>query len=71
MSGTAPRGNPAVVGLAGFGITTMLLQFHNVGWCGVGPIVSMAFIFGGKGKRVAGSFNGTTPPVLHITYEVN
>ena len=47
MSNTAPRGNPAVVGLAGFGITTMLLQFHNVGWCGVGPVVSMAFIFGG------------------------
>lgn len=24
-------GNPAVVGLAGFGLTTILLQFHNIG----------------------------------------
>jgi|WetSurSiteA1Bulk_404760.scaffolds.fasta_scaffold17012_2 hypothetical protein len=54
MSNTAPKGNPAVVGLAGFGITTMLLQFHNVGWCGVGPVVSMAFIFGGLAQLIAG-----------------
>ena len=25
-------GNPAVVGLAGFGMATLVLQFHNVGW---------------------------------------
>lgn len=43
---TETKGNPAVVGLAGFGITTMLLQFHNVGWCDVGPIIAMAFVFG-------------------------
>ncbi len=54
MANEAPIGNPGVVGLAGFGITTMLLQFHNVGWCGVGPIVSMAFIFGGLAQMVAG-----------------
>jgi hypothetical protein len=46
--------NPGVVGLAGFGLTTMLLQFHNVGWCGVGPIVSLAFIFGGLAQMIAG-----------------
>jgi len=54
MANEAPMGNPAVVGLAGFGITTFLLQFHNVGWCGVGPIVAMAFIFGGLAQLVAG-----------------
>ena len=54
MENDAPIGNPGVVGLAGFGITTMLLQFHNVGWCDVGPIVSMAFIFGGLAQMVAG-----------------
>ena len=42
-----------VVGLAGFGITTLLLQFHNVGWCGVGPIVSLAFVFGGMAQLIA------------------
>jgi succinate-acetate transporter protein len=54
MANEAPMGNPAVVGLAGFGITTFLLQFHNVGWCGVGPIVAMAFIFGGLAQLIAG-----------------
>ena len=54
MGNETPMGNPAVVGLAGFGITTLLLQFHNVGWCGVGPIVSMAFIFGGLAQLIAG-----------------
>lgn len=38
-------GNPAVVGLAGFGLTTLLLQFHNLGLMGLGPVVSMAFIY--------------------------
>ena len=54
MGNDSPIGNPGVVGLAGFGITTMLLQFHNVGWCGVGPVVSMAFIFGGLAQMIAG-----------------
>ena len=47
-------GNPAVVGLAGFGLTTLLLQFHNLGLCGLGPIVSMGFIFGGLAQMIAG-----------------
>ncbi len=40
-------GNPAVVGLAGFGLTTLLLQFHNIGLLGLGPVVAMGFVFGG------------------------
>lgn len=51
---TIKLGNPAVVGLAGFGLTTLLLQFHNLGWCGLGPVVSMGFIFGGFAQLVAG-----------------
>ena len=47
-------GNPAVVGLAGFGLTTLLLQFHNLGICELGPIVSMGFIFGGLAQLIAG-----------------
>jgi len=46
--------NPAVVGLAGFGLTTLLLQFHNIGICGLGPVVAMAFIFGGLAQFIAG-----------------
>jgi len=34
-------GNPAVVGLGGFGLTTLLLQFHNLGFSGLGPVVAM------------------------------
>jgi succinate-acetate transporter protein len=48
------HGNPAVVGLAGFGITTLLLQFHNLGWCGSGVIFCTALFFGGGAQLVAG-----------------
>ncbi len=52
---TAPKlGNPAVVGLAGFGLTTMVLQFHNVGWMGLGPVVWLGLIFGGLAQMIAG-----------------
>ena len=47
-------GNPAVVGLAGFGLTTLILQFHNVGWMGLGPVVWLAVIFGGMAQMIAG-----------------
>jgi len=47
-------GNPAVVGLAGFGMTTLLLQFHNLGISGLGPVIAMGFIFGGAAQFVAG-----------------
>jgi succinate-acetate transporter protein len=47
-------GNPAVVGLAGFGLTTLLLQFHNIGFMGLGPVVAMGFVFGGLAQMIAG-----------------
>lgn len=50
----AKLGNPAVVGLAGFGLTTLLLQFHNLELIGLGPVVSMGFIFGGLAQMIAG-----------------
>jgi len=51
----APKqGNPAVVGLAGFGMTTLLLQFHNVGWSGIGPVIWLGLIFGGLAQMIAG-----------------
>lgn len=53
MSGTK-LGNPAVVGLAGFGLTTLLLQFHNLGFVGLGSVVAMGFIFGGLAQFIAG-----------------
>jgi hypothetical protein len=47
-------GNPAVVGLAGFGLTTLVLQFHNVGWMGTGPVIWLGLIFGGLAQMIAG-----------------
>jgi succinate-acetate transporter protein len=47
-------GNPAVVGLAGFGATTLLLQFHNLGWMGTGVVFCTALMFGGLAQLIAG-----------------
>lgn len=49
-----PLGNPAVVGLAGFGLTTLILQFHNLGLCGLGPIIALGLVFGGVAQLMAG-----------------
>ncbi len=50
----AKVGNPAVVGLAGFGLTTLMLQFHNLGWAGIGPIIYLGLFFGGLAQMIAG-----------------
>lgn len=47
-------GNPAVVGLAGFGLTTLLLQLHNLGLVSLGPVFAMGMIFGGLAQMIAG-----------------
>ncbi len=47
-------GNPAVVGLAGFGATTLLLQFHNLGLCHPGVVFCCALAFGGMAQLIAG-----------------
>jgi uncharacterized protein len=51
---TQKIGNPAVVGLAGFGMTTLLLQFHNLGLCSLGPVLAMGLLFGGLAQMIAG-----------------
>ncbi|MBJ6751008.1 acetate uptake transporter [Geomonas anaerohicana] len=47
-------GNPAVVGLAGFGMTTFVLQCHNLGWCGIAPVLWLGLCFGGTAQMIAG-----------------
>ena len=54
MSHSVKAGNPAVVGLAGFGLTTLLLQIHNLGYCSTGPVLAMGLIFGGLAQMIAG-----------------
>jgi len=46
--------NPAAVGLGAFGATTMLLQFHNLGFVGAGVVMWLAFFFGGLAQLIAG-----------------
>jgi len=46
--------NPAVVGLAGFGLTTLVLQLHNLGLVGMGPVIWLGLIFGGLAQMLAG-----------------
>ena len=47
-------GNPAAVGLGAFGATTILLQFHNLGFVGTGAVMWLAFFFGGLAQFIAG-----------------
>lgn len=48
-------GNPAVVGLAGFGLTTLMLQFHNLGLVPeIGAVVALGLVFGGVAQLIAG-----------------
>ncbi len=51
---TQKLGNPAVVGLAAFGLTTLTLQFHNAGWMELGPVIWLGLIFGGTAQLIAG-----------------
>ena len=52
--GNTTTGNPAVVGLGGFGMTTLILQCHNLGWCGIGPVLWIGLVFGGTAQLIAG-----------------
>lgn len=46
--------NPAAVGLAGFGLTTLMLQLHNLGLVGLGPVIWLGLVFGGLAQMIAG-----------------
>lgn len=50
----SPVGNPAVVGLAGFGLTTIILQLHILELCSIGPVIACGLIFGGVAQLIAG-----------------
>jgi len=50
----AKLGNPAVVGMSGFGMTTLMLAFHNLGLASIGPVIWLAFTFGGTAQLIAG-----------------
>ena len=47
-------GNPAVVGLAGFGLTTFMLQLFNLHVITLPPVIWLGLIFGGGCQLIAG-----------------
>ena len=48
--------NPAPVGLLGFGMTTILLNFHNAGFYPLDAmIMGMGVFFGGLAQLIAGT----------------
>ena len=48
-------GNPAPLGLVGFGMTTVLLNLHNAGFIALGTmILSMGIFYGGIAQVIAG-----------------
>lgn len=61
-----PTANPAPLGLAGFGLTTVLLCLINAGWLGatsLSAVIPLAFAFGGAAQILAGILefrNGNT-----------
>jgi succinate-acetate transporter protein len=56
--------NPAGLGLLAFGMTTVLLSFHNLGLFGLDSVIlSMGIVYGGIAQIMAGIFefkNGNT-----------
>lgn len=56
--------NPAPLGLVAFGLTTVLLNFHNAGFFGLSSmILAMALAYGGTAQIIAGAMeykNGNT-----------
>jgi succinate-acetate transporter protein len=56
--------NPAPLGLLGFGMTTVLLNFHNAGFFPLGSmILAMGLVYGGLAQVIAGIMeyrNGNT-----------
>ncbi len=49
-----PQGNPAVVGLGGFGLTMIIQQLYHLELCGIGPVIACALVFGGLTQFIVG-----------------
>lgn len=55
MSLKSPLANPAPLGLMGFGMTTILLNLHNMGLFGINSmIIAMGIFYGGLAQIIAG-----------------
>jgi succinate-acetate transporter protein len=59
--------NPGALGLAGFGLNTILLQIHNIGWIeSILPLV-FGFFWGGVAQVIAGIIDARRGDIFGLT----
>jgi succinate-acetate transporter protein len=59
--------NPGALGLAGFGLNTLLLQIHNLGWIGSSMPLVYGIIWGGVAQIIAGIIDGKRGDTFGLT----
>jgi uncharacterized protein len=60
-------GNPGALGLAAFGFTTLLLQFHNLGWMNNTMALAYGIFWGGLAQVIAGVIDGRRGDTFGLT----
>ena len=59
--------NPGALGLAGFGLNTILLQIHNIGWIDSTMPLVFGFFWGGVAQVIAGIIDGRRGDIFGLT----
>ncbi len=59
--------NPAALGLAGFGLNTILLQIHNIGLIDSTLPIVYGFFWGGMAQIIAGIIDGRRGDIFGLT----
>ena len=59
--------NPAPLGLAGFALTTFILNLHNAGFIGIGAALPLGLFYGGLAQLVAGFLEFRTGNTFGMT----
>jgi succinate-acetate transporter protein len=59
--------NPGALGLAGFGLNTILLQIHNLGWITSTMPLAYGLVWGGLAQIIAGVIDGKRGDTFGLT----
>lgn len=59
--------NPGALGLAGFGLNTILLQIHNIGWIDSTLPIIYGFFWGGMAQIIAGLIDARRRDTFGLT----
>lgn len=63
----AKLANPAPLGLAGFALTTFILNLHNAGFIGIGAALPLGLFYGGLAQLIAGFLEFRTGNTFGMT----